>query len=777
MNDKVKPHHRSRKAIVYYRLSTPLQITNSEGSMLGQAAMADVAEREGWTEDMIEHEKRDLGKSGRSANKRIGWKEIVMKIIAKEVGAVVLLETSRAARSMAGFVHFVELCKQYKVLIIAGQTVYDPRIRADALTLGVLSAVDENESGQTQDRTEGARRAKAKSGTLRMIAPWGFVSNPSGGLRMDPDPVIREQVMEIFTVFRQERSARRVSRVLRNRSQGAMFRRRAKAPETFDTVKITDARVESVLKNPAYAGTYFYGRSALVPKPQEEKPQDYSEVIANMTDIWQENGGYVRRKLENKDEWLEYRPNYFPGYIDEDEYLENQRILNENCQNFSFSGIARNGPGLLIGRIRCSKCGLAVMTTIKRFNRGGERVAYGHYVCSGHKYNTEDGKCQFMAALQVDEAVRDAVFQVLHSTNISFLTAAYNDLESRSKQQEDQLNLALAQAKSAAAVAKNRFDVVSSFEAEPSDDGITIVELSDADKKVAAEYHREYVKAIQALDQLKEKAARKEKPRIVTLSDKEKDLLNHLASDIKNIWAKMSTPQQKQLIRLLIKEVYVDRNADIGRIDIIWEAGAKTTHYANLRAGTFHKTDEEILTRISELTVTHKNSEIADLLNSEGYTTKKGHLFSAQIIRKLRSDYNIRVQRRDPNNNRVERKKYTAPEVIARIKELEPYEPYSSIASILNSEGFRTAHRLLFKENHVKQLVNTNRLKTHTKYKKTDSKYVGKKARSIIKNNTGTRSDQEIADLLNSDLQNKRYYGSWTEIDVREARENYGMIA
>ena len=70
---KVKEWHRQRKAIVYIRQSTPQQVLEHRESADRQYSLVHRAVLLGWPEDRVEVVDEDQGRSGQSAEGRLGF--------------------------------------------------------------------------------------------------------------------------------------------------------------------------------------------------------------------------------------------------------------------------------------------------------------------------------------------------------------------------------------------------------------------------------------------------------------------------------------------------------------------------------------------------------------------------------------------------------------------------------------------------------------------------------------------------------------------------------
>jgi DNA invertase Pin-like site-specific DNA recombinase len=140
---KIRPSHLCRAALVYIRQSTMAQVRNNTESTARQYGLADQAARMGWAASAIEVIDSDLGLSGRSAEGRMGFKEIVGRVCLGEVGAIFGLEVSRLARSSADLSKLLELARLTDTLVIDADGVYDLTDINDRLVLGVKGTISE----------------------------------------------------------------------------------------------------------------------------------------------------------------------------------------------------------------------------------------------------------------------------------------------------------------------------------------------------------------------------------------------------------------------------------------------------------------------------------------------------------------------------------------------------------------------------------------------------------------------------------------------------------
>src|SRR5437879_5473849 len=77
---KVRDCHLDRKAIVYVRQSSPQQVLEHKESTARQYALADLAVALGWPRDRVEVVDADQGRSGQTAEGRLGFQYILAEL-------------------------------------------------------------------------------------------------------------------------------------------------------------------------------------------------------------------------------------------------------------------------------------------------------------------------------------------------------------------------------------------------------------------------------------------------------------------------------------------------------------------------------------------------------------------------------------------------------------------------------------------------------------------------------------------------------------------------
>jgi DNA invertase Pin-like site-specific DNA recombinase len=112
----------SRRAVVYVRQSTSMQVTENLESQRRQYELADLARSYGFKDVVIID--ADLGVSASGTSDRPGFRNLVGQICEGVVGAVFCLEASRLARNGRDWHHLLELCALVDARVIDTEGAY-----------------------------------------------------------------------------------------------------------------------------------------------------------------------------------------------------------------------------------------------------------------------------------------------------------------------------------------------------------------------------------------------------------------------------------------------------------------------------------------------------------------------------------------------------------------------------------------------------------------------------------------------------------------------------
>ena len=224
-SSKVQARHLSRNAYLYVRQSTLRQVFENTESTKRQYALQQRAVALGWRIEQVVVIDSDLGRSGASAVDREGFQRLVTEVGLGRAGIVMGLEVSRLARNSTDWHRLLEICALADTLILDEDGVYDPAHFNDRLLLGLKGTMSEAELHVLKARLRGGILNKARRGELEVRLPIGFVHDPQGRVRLDPDLRIQDSVRQLLRTF--ERTGSASATVKAFREQGLMFPRHA----------------------------------------------------------------------------------------------------------------------------------------------------------------------------------------------------------------------------------------------------------------------------------------------------------------------------------------------------------------------------------------------------------------------------------------------------------------------------------------------------------------------------------------------------------------------
>jgi DNA invertase Pin-like site-specific DNA recombinase len=581
-SELVKPMHLARKAVVYVRQSTPHQVVTNQESLRLQYALRQRAHELGWHGADIDVIDADLGISGASAAARSGFKELVGRVGLSEIGLILSIDVTRLARNCSDWYPLLDICAMRGCLIADRDGVYDPASANGRLLLGLKGTISELELHTIRCRLTAGMLAKAERGELALTLPVGLVRDPTGIAVKDPNIEVQERLELVFAAFLKLRSVAKVMRMFNSR--GLDLPRRDRHGELHWTQATTSA-VAAILKNPAYAGAFVYGRTRLRKAPDNSRlPMKVPRPIG---------------------EWRIVVKDRYPAYIGWPTYEKIRAMMSDNRAEYMRNktrGAPRDGELLLHGIVWCAKCGYKMYV---RYKNGGQ------YVCNHLRSHQGLPACQYLRAPRIDAAVAQAFLTALAPAEIDVLSRVR-----RAQQQTDQAvrNSAerqLQRKRYEAALAERQFNRV------------------DPDNRlVAAELERRWEAALNEVRAAEEALARQSPPQGVVQMTIGKELngkVIRLAGRLPEIWADEQTTdaQRKALLRCLVDKVVLDRGErDISRVRIVWRGGAVTELEVKMRVNTITHLAKgaEMTERVLELACAKlHDDEIASILTDEGH--------------------------------------------------------------------------------------------------------------------------------------------------------------
>jgi DNA invertase Pin-like site-specific DNA recombinase len=581
-SELIKPAHLARRAVVYIRQSTPHQVVSNQESLRLQYALRQRAHELGWHEADIDVIDADLGLSGASVTQRSGFKELVGRVGLSEVGLILSIDVTRLARNCSDWYPLLDICGLRDCLIADRDGVYDPGSANGRLLLGLKGTISELELHTIRSRLTAGLLAKAERGELALTLPIGFIRDPSGVVTKDPDMAVQERLGLVFEMFLKFRTVSKVMRLLNDR--GLDLPRRDRHGDLC-WARATICSVAAILKNPAYAGAFVYGRTRMRAFARD---------------------GASRAKTPRPiEEWRIIVKGRYPAYVDWLTYEMIRSVIRDNRAEYMRNktrGAPRDGDLLLHGITWCARCGHKMYVRYK----GG-----GQYVCNHLRSNEGLPACQYIRAAHVDAAVADAFLTALAPAELDALSRAR-----RAQQQVDtalrtSAERQLERKRYAAALAERQFNRV------------------DPDNRlVAAELERRWEEALSEARAAEEALVQQSSPQAIGQMGIGKVLHSkvvHLAGRLPQIWEDPATTdaQRKALLRCLVDKVVLDRGEhDVAQVRIVWRGGAVTNLEVKVRVNSVLKLTRgtEMRDRVLDLARNGlPDDEIAATLTGEGH--------------------------------------------------------------------------------------------------------------------------------------------------------------
>ncbi len=605
------------------RQSTAQQVHDHQESTRLQYGLAERAVALGWAPSRVLVIDEDLGHSASGADTRPGFQRLVSEVGLDHVGIVLGIEMSRLARSGREWHQLLELCALSGTLLGDPDGIYDPAGHNDRLLLGLKGTISEAELHLIKQRMWSGRLAKARRGELAVPLPAGFVRRPSGQVALDPDEQVQATVRLVFDLFEQLGTVNAVLCFLAdNRIQLGVRLREAPERGELQWRRPSRAGLQNMLRNPAYAGIYAYGRSTVDPRRR------------------QAGRPFTGRVRTEREDWIVFLPGLLPSYISIEQYERNRQRMDANRSRSQSMGAVRDGPALLAGLVVCGRC-RNKMTV--RYQRGAGGKLHPVYICSREKTDYGGGQCQQLAGSCVDGHVTGLLLDALAPAALEVSLAAAGQVEARRAQADRIWRQRLERAEFAADRARRQYQL-----AEPEN------------RLVVRQLEKDWEAALAERQRLGEEYDRFTATRPRTLTPAERDQIRALAADIPAIWHAPTTTDadRKRLIRHLVEQVRVEvlGVSEKVNIEVAWAGGHRTTTQISRPVARLTQLSyySQLAGRARELADAGLTAaQIADRLNNEGFRPpKRCETFTTNAVTDLLRAMGIQRSRNPANSHR-----------------------------------------------------------------------------------------------------------------------------
>lgn len=613
-SEKIQGYHRDRSAVVYVRQSTLQQIERHQESTRLQYGLVERALELGWVRSQVQVIDDDLGKSGRTAEGRLGFQRLVSEVSLNHVGIVLGIEMSRLARSCRDWYQLLEVCGLFGTLIGDLDGIYDPSDYNDRLLLGLKGTMSEAELHVLKQRMLAGKRAKAERGELGMPVPMGYIRRPSSEVIKDPDEQVQNTVALIFAQFERQGTINGVLKYLVAQRIELPHRIRSGSGKgDLEWHRPNRVTLSNLLHNPIYAGAYVYGRRPMDPRRQQPgRPA-------------------TGKRVAKPEEWAVVLKDRLPAYISWAQFERNRRQLEANTAQGL--GAIRHGPSLLSGLVICGRCGLRLSAM---YHNNGSTL---RYECNRMAIEYGEARCQSLVGNVLDELVAEQVLRALEPAALEISLKVAEDVEAERAQLHHHWQQRLERARYQVERAARQYQAVESEH-----------------RLVARTLERQWEEALATEVALKADYDRFLAEQPAVLSAEERAAIRRLANDIPALWRAATTTaaDRQAIIRQLVERVIVTVRGSSEQVDvqIHWVGGHGTPAIlirpvARLDQLSYYP---QLMARVAALHAEgYQGTAIANLLNAEGWhPPKRGETFNGAMVQSLLARLGLRSQRRTP---------------------------------------------------------------------------------------------------------------------------------
>jgi DNA invertase Pin-like site-specific DNA recombinase len=611
-SELILPTHLTRRAIVYIRQSTAQQITHNQESLKLQYALKQRALELGWPESSIDVVDVDLGRSGATTEGRVGFQELVAQVALGQIGILIAYDATRLARNCSHWYQLLDLCGRASCLIADRDGVYDPSSINGRLLLGLKGQISELELHTIKARLTAGVLNKAKRGELGVMLPTGLERTVTGEAVKTPDREVQDRITLIFQMMLQVRTAPKVRRMLQKQQLLIPCRNRYGDMQWREP---TSGRILHILKNPAYAGAFAYGR----------------------TRLHYENGVMTKRRHRlAADQWKALVKDKYPAYVSWEDFEKIGAMLRDNRSEYlqrQTRGVPRDGKVLLQGIVYCGHCGHKMTIQYKDKSR---------YTCDHLTSSAGEPTCQLVWSDTVDPRALACFFEAL---SVAEIDLAGRTLQESARRRDELLKAQRQQVdrlRHAAHLAERQFR-----HSEPEN------------RLVTAELERRWETALRELQSAEESLAlQKQRGFCWAIPADLLEMLKEIGPHLPELWEQgiLSWSQKKSLFRSLVEKVVLKRDDDQVTMRIVWHGGEVSEEIVPITVGCFEQLSNA--KQIEQTIVTmarqkHTDKQIAEHLTQAGYRSPRSNIVLLTTVTRIRKHNGIYHQEKNCQPHRI----------------------------------------------------------------------------------------------------------------------------
>jgi DNA-binding transcriptional MerR regulator len=375
------------------------------------------------------------------------------------------------------------------------------------------------------------------------------------------------------------------------------------------------------------------------------------------------------------------------GYISWQAFEENQQMIRGNSimtdRDESVTSI-RSGQGLLVGLLRCGRCGHKLH--VRYWGKAGTA---SRYCCKGD-YESGGSYCLAFGGVTVDRRLSEELLRVISPLGLEASVEAIEELSSSEDEHQQLLSRQLQELEWESQRAFEQYN-----------------EVDPRHRLVASELERRWNLKLQEVEKTRGALAARERD-FEPLSDEQRDTILAMGECFADVWHSPTCTMKlkKRIVRTAIEEILVnlDDGRDVLRIVIHWKGGVHTEFEMNKpRSGAGQRTSMEVLEIIRKMGARYGDNQIACVLSRLGHRTGKNKRWNVTRVGTARRNHAIEGQKKavhDPEIlNQEQAAKYcgvstktirrlVAEELIPK-EQIVPYAPWEIHRADLDSEAIQ----------------------------------------------------------------------------------------
>jgi DNA invertase Pin-like site-specific DNA recombinase len=557
----------------------------------------------------------DVGRTGSTAKGRRGFQQLVADVSLGRIGIILAYDATRLARNCSDWYQLLDLCGYRSCLIADRDGIYDPSSINGRMLLGLKGQISELELHTLRARLTAGILHKAQRGELALTLPTGLVRDDTGQVFKHPNLEVQNRLDLVFETFLQEKSASKTVRFFKDHDL-TIPRRDPQGEIRWRAA--TEAAVCSILKHPAYAGAYTYGRTRATSRL--------------------DSGKKSLQKPVPREQWRVCIRDRYPAYISWETHERIEAMLCDNYAEYDRNktrGVPRPGKALLHGIVFCGECGHKMVVQYK----GGT-----HYLCNYLRQQYRVPVCQYIPADPIDDHVVALFLDAFSAVELDL----HDKVVENARQERDEVlrshQQQLERMRYRARLAERQFN------------------QSDPDNRlVTAELERRWEQALRDLKAAQEAFERQQQqyPSLAPLDAATRKTLENVGKNLPELWTqgRLSRQQKKALLRSLIDKVVIHRvKRDTIRTRVIWKGGEASTAEVPIPVGSLAELSQakEMEARILQLAAEGRSDEeAAQQLTQEGYRSPMRDVVLRSTVQIIRLRHRVFAKRSQSHPRQV----------------------------------------------------------------------------------------------------------------------------